>query len=160
MTDPESVYSTLLTQRLEACVIDCETREPLYADARPDLYADDVRDVVATLRAQAAEIERLRSERSKLLHEISTPEDWPLVSAVRVLKNRAEKAESEARTAYARGVENVAQRLEKRAKATQDAFEMAGDDEHAVKTATGYTAKTLLEEAAAIRALAPDPEER
>ena len=34
---------------------------------------------------------------------------------------------------------------------------MARDDEHAVKTATGYTARTLLEEATAIRALTPDP---
>ena len=68
-----------------------------------DVCEDDLREAADRVRALESENARLRSERSKLLHEISPPEDWPLVSAVRALKNCAEKAESAARTAYARG---------------------------------------------------------
>lgn len=35
-----------LVRRLRESITDCETDEPLCFDARPDLYADDVREVI------------------------------------------------------------------------------------------------------------------
>ena len=124
-----------LAKRLEARMLISTDQ---FGNTLSSVRNPDGPEAAAALRDQAAEIERLRSERSKLLHEISPPEDWPLVSAVRALKNCAEKAESAAHTAYARGVDDAARHIE------------------AVIYPNAERAKIVE----GIRALAPDPEER
>lgn len=48
---------TDLLDRLNKSIIDCETGEPLDDDARPDLYASDVREVIGEM---AGLIDKLR----------------------------------------------------------------------------------------------------
>ena len=143
MTDLESVEA--LAKRLEGGAIERpkrwsgDTHDDLGGSVDCDATDAMMAEAATALRAQAAEIERLRSERSKLLHEISPPEDWPLVSAVRALKNCAEKAESAARTAYARGIQ-------------------AAHDALVVVPAASIEQEQMAQRCqAAIRALAPDP---
>ena len=101
-------------------------------------------DAAATLRAQAAEIERLRGE----LADGSFYKE----SDIDALQARAEKAEAERDTVYARGLEDAAKMVD----------DILGElYEHQRDTPARTNAANCLKfSATAIRALAPDPEER
>ena len=103
-------------------------------EADLDGWDEDRREAAATLRAQAAEIARLRGE----LADGSFYKE----SDIDALQARAEKAEAAARTAYARGLEDAAK--------VADKLNGWGPD-----CGSGGHAEHI---AAAIRALAPDPE--
>ena len=104
---------------------------------------DRLRDTshgVRLSREAAAEIERLKVERSGYEARISANEKLALEAhdRMRIQKARAEKAEAERDAAYARGIEDAARHIE------------------SVMFPNAERAKIV----AAIRALAPDPEER
>ena len=102
------------------------------------------REAATALRAQAAEIERLRAQNRSASTALKR-----LGEAYNDMQDRAEKAESAARTAYARGLEDAAKVVDEYA-------------EHSRNQAEGKILAPVHEAIALrvskrIRALSPDP---